>query len=381
MIKEYLKSEQYYVDLYDKQTVEHCRVIESRHYKTFKEKGLYEESCDPEKRGAHVAVMNLHLYFEKGESYRKKAETIKSWMERDAKRDEFIKSAKAPHNITCLTCGRIMFMSLESFEMGFDEKPDKVLYFYDCPLNHSPKRAFYNNGVEYKSKKTVCSKCGGDTKDTHKKSKKKVVTTWECLVCSHIDSCTLDLTPDKKDKEVVDDKYIQDRDRFCLSEKNGQEYIMSQHALKEVTASLEKVLHKEKDQEERKDVYDKVASLKKLKILEVEELLKPLLEKAGYLKFHTKDPEITKDVYLPFVVYDTKQDRADRVSVFDLNKLVKKTLEKTNWRLMSDGCHYRLGMLEGKLRAYEREEDLLKLVMIKNKNRTITGKDGDEITL
>lgn len=43
-------------------------------------------------------------------------------------------------------------------------------------------------------------------------------------------------------------------------------------------------------------------------------------------------------------------------------KLIKTALSDTNWRLMSDGVSYRLGMLEGRLRAYEREEDLLKLV-------------------
>lgn len=45
-----------------------------------------------------------------------------------------------------------------------------------------------------------------------------------------------------------------------------------------------------------------------------------------------------------------------------IQKLIKKVLADTNWRLMSEGARYRLGMLEGRLRAYEREEDLLKLV-------------------
>ena len=32
------------------------------------------------------------------------------------------------------------------------------------------------------------------------------------------------------------------------------------------------------------------------------------------------------------------------------------------WRLMSDGIHYRLGLLGGRLRAYEREEELVTIV-------------------
>ncbi len=35
-----------------------------------------------------------------------------------------------------------------------------------------------------------------------------------------------------------------------------------------------------------------------------------------------------------------------------------KTLVDTNLRLMSDGIHHRLGYLNGRVRAYEREEDL-----------------------
>jgi len=45
-----------------------------------------------------------------------------------------------------------------------------------------------------------------------------------------------------------------------------------------------------------------------------------------------------------------------------LKKLVDRALSDTNWRLMSDGISYRLGYLNGRLRAYEREDDLKTLV-------------------
>jgi hypothetical protein len=37
-------------------------------------------------------------------------------------------------------------------------------------------------------------------------------------------------------------------------------------------------------------------------------------------------------------------------------------LAGTNWRLMSEGVTDRLGYLQGRLKAYETEEDLLELV-------------------
>jgi hypothetical protein len=42
----------------------------------------------------------------------------------------------------------------------------------------------------------------------------------------------------------------------------------------------------------------------------------------------------------------------------ELEKLITKTLEKTNWRLLSDSLMNRLGFYMGKLKGYEREEDL-----------------------
>jgi len=45
-----------------------------------------------------------------------------------------------------------------------------------------------------------------------------------------------------------------------------------------------------------------------------------------------------------------------------LKKVIDKTLENTNWRLMSAGVRYRVGYLNGSLRCYETEDDLIKLM-------------------
>jgi hypothetical protein len=75
---------------------------------------------------------------------------------------------------------------------------------------------------------------------------------------------------------------------------------------------------------------------------------------------------MNKDVFLPFIVYDKQASRKDRESETKFKKLLNRALGDTNWRLMSDGVSYRLGMLSGRLRGYEREEDLLKIVRIPN---------------
>jgi hypothetical protein len=103
--------------------------------------------------------------------------------------------------------------------------------------------------------------------------------------------------------------------------------------------------------------------MKRPKIAELASLLASLLEKAGYIEFHLDKPEMGRDVFIGFSCLESKSDRDDYDSRKALKKLVDNALLDTNWRLMSDGISYRLGYLNGKLRAYEREEDLKALVI------------------
>lgn len=85
-------------------------------------------------------------------------------------------------------------------------------------------------------------------------------------------------------------------------------------------------------------------------------------KKAISIHLQLANPEIDRNVVVPFTVQDSKTGRESRTSEYDLKRLLKKILEDTNWRLMTDGVNYRLGVLAGRLRGYESEEDLLKLV-------------------
>jgi len=143
-----------------------------------------------------------------------------------------------------------------------------------------------------------------------------------------------------------------------LSTEEGEKFI----ADKIRQESMGKLVNEWKEKDKNKELYNKIAQLKKLTILQLEELLVPLLEKNKYVKFHMKDPENGRDLFVPFIVYDSDDKRDERSSILAIQKLIKKTLENTNWRLMSEGVNYRLGMLNGRLRAHEKEEDLLKLV-------------------
>ncbi len=356
----HLKPNQYYSDLYDKHTVEQCRWWED-HIPTIedlKKDSKHKKLDEKELLRTSHAFNNVHMYFIKGERYLKKEETIKEWMERDRKRDELFETAEAPSSITCLTCGRLMFVTHKHLEFGGVDEHERALFMYDCPLDHLPRRAFYNNGEEFRHKPPACSECGASVVESDKKKAKKLIITRKCTRCGYVETSELDLSPTKLKKEEVDPNFDRDRQRFCLSEKEGQDFIQGKENIKRMSKLMDDI----EDRKKNKKVYDKVEKLKKLKITELEALLAPVLEKSGYIKLQFKNPEITKDVILPFIIYDQKADREGRASTYELEKLLRKTLKDTNWRLMSDGTNYRLGMLEGRLRGYEREEDLLKLV-------------------
>lgn len=108
-------------------------------------------------------------------------------------------------------------------------------------------------------------------------------------------------------------------------------------------------------------IYREMKKLKTLTVVELESMMKKALRDTGFENFTIEKPDIDRYVVVEFTVKDTKKNREDRASIYDLQKLLKTALKLTNWRLMSEGIDYRLGYLSGRLKGYEREEDLYKL--------------------
>ncbi|MEX0909750.1 MAG: hypothetical protein WDZ75_00470 [Candidatus Paceibacterota bacterium] len=355
----YLKPKQHYIDRYDELTVEKCRRLEKTHQEGLKkDPPKVKGKKIPKKAAAHVRDYAHHfmMFFEKGEAYVNKEKTIQKWMERDRALDELLDSAKPPEDIRCLTCRSLTKVTNKHIHSeGIDEK-DRVLFMFECPNGCLPYRAFFNDGEEWKSKPILCPKCKSDMDHDVQRKGNTITTIDTCTNCKYVakDSFTLSSEEEKK----VDKNYAKDRDRFCLSDKEGQEYIETRRQMESMKEFMDEWKEKQKHQKD----YDAVDKLKKLTIVELENLLTPLCEKAGYVKLTFDAPDMGKDLIVSFRVSDSKSDRQDRASTHDLQKIIKKTLADTNWRLMSDGCSYRLGIVTGRLRAYEREEDLLDLI-------------------
>ena len=365
----HLKDRQYYEDLYDRLTVEDARrgmAYYDNFYAEFEKKLPKNDTID---RPGNALLLNVFYMQTVGndllDRYEKREQRIGEWMARDEAKDEKIASARLSEEPICHHCGkqglRITDKSLMHRGEHYDpDEPEEVLFMLRCP--HCQKNsAFWEDGTAWKPKPTLCPKC--QTEMTHKttKSKKAIIFTYSCPSCKHSYKDRMDLT-DKK--EQPDPDFEKDRAHFSLHDQEFRERLFKMRHDFEAMAQLGKEW---KEKEDNKHIYDAIKEVKKPKIAELSAILAPALEKAGYIEFSLDKPEIGKDVIISFSCLDNKSERGDYDSEKTLKTTVEKALFDTNWRLMSDGIHYRLGYLSGRLRAYEREEDLKALVMKSNK--------------
>ena len=356
MSGKYLKPEQYYRDLYDRHTVELCRDLVRIHSKPIKNPPLYKGQKPSKKLVETVSQMGLawSLMFEKGHRYIEKENTIARWISKAEERDQLYESAESLEGIHCLTCRSVMKVGNKTLMTDL-EKPDRILFMFDCPNDCRPSRAFYDNGEEWKPKPHLCPKCRSelDSKDTVTKS--KFIIHYRCSSCGFTKTDEIKRTVPAKEKP--DPNFEADRTKYCLSKEEGEKWRGELVRMEGMKQFVEKF----KEREDNKELYDRVSKIKKLTVIELEKLLAPALEKGGYIQLRFANPEIDKNVIVPFTTQDSKSGRESRASEYDLKRLIKKTLDDTNWRLMTDGVSYRLGVLSGRLRGYESEEDLVKL--------------------
>jgi len=394
----HLKERQYYEDLHDRLTVDYAR--DHIHYydnfhDEFKQKLPKDDKID---RPGNAFLLNMFYMQTIGNEllrrYENREQQINEWIARDESKDDQIASARLHEEPLCSHCKkqglRITDKSLmHRKENAKHDDAEEVLFMLKCP--HCDKNsAFWEDGTAWKVKRTVCPECG--TEVTHKttKSKKFITITYSCPKCKHNFKEKLDIGAKE---EKPDPDFEKDRAHYCLYDKEFRDHLFAIRKGLEDMARLGKEM---KEKQDNKHIYDAVKDMKKPKIAELIPLLSEPLDKAGYIEFHLDKPEMGRDIYVGFSCLDSKSDRNDYDSRKALKKLVDNALEDTNWRLMSDGISYRLGYLNGRVRAYEAEEDLKNLVMKSKKlkpkqtsskaadkgdGRTLKAPDGTEIIL
>lgn len=374
----HLKERKFYEDIYDRHTVEDARrdmVHYEKFYAELKSELPKGDTIDMPRNSIllnafYMQAVGLELLHR----YENREQYINDWMAKDEAKDNQIAVARLAEEPYCHHCGkqglRIIDKSLMHRDGKYDD-PEEVLFMLRCP--HCDKNsAFWKDGTVWKVKPTACPKCQSEVAHKTTRTKKAITTTYTCTSCGHIFKDKMDLSAKE---EKPDPDFDKDRAHFCLWDKEFREHLF---ATRKGFEDMAEFGRKHKEKEDNKHIYDAIKEMKKPKIAELSPILAPVLERAGYIEFHLDKPEMGRDVYIGFGCLDSKSGRDDYDSRKTLKKLVDKALVDTNWRLMSDGIHYRLGYLNGRLRAYEREEDLKKLV---GPNPVAKSKDDDGLTI
>ena len=343
----------YYEDLYDEMTVKGCRSYDSPVYKPDPK---LTELENKKRKIALELVCNLALHYEKGDRHLARGSTIREWMERDRKRDAQFERATEPKAV-CQFCLKEMELFDKSLETVWKKgEVDRVVFYFRCAECKIGKDIDEFGGtVDHIPWK--CPRCTRKMSHESKRDGKKVTTKDRCPHCGYEKEDVFELgkhEPIEKPTPEEEKQLRIDKDRFCLTEKQGFEFAREKESMEQ----LKNLVAGSKQREENDK---KLKKIKKLKVLEVEKILSEAMKDSGYIRLALGKPEIVRDVIVEFIVHDEK-DRSDYDSKRQLRKLIKSTLEGTNWRLMTDAVDYNLGVLSGRLRGYQHDEELLKLV-------------------
>lgn len=369
----YLKDRKVYEDKYDHQTVEACLSAEELVNAAFSE--VEKTIPAPEMKEYHAAwyieYSKFYMYFVEytaASRYYKRENTTAEWMERDEQKDQRLVDARLPKTPFCLTCGQDMEVFNKLYMHREDSKydDDEIIFILNC-ASCGKRRTYWEDGSEWDGVKILCEKCQAEMIATNNETEHSLVSTYACTSCNHSYEETIVFKKRPMDKESPDSHYTLDRKRFCFDEETMRRF----EAKLERMARLAKVYADATTKTESADVYDAIKDIKQLKIIQLIELLRPVFEKAHYTEFKLGEPQLGESVTVEFSCLDADADRQEYQSKTNLRKALATALDETNWRLMNDSVSYRLGHLTGKLRAYEGEEALKKLVERRIKDGTL----------
>lgn len=360
MIMDYLRPQSFYDDQYDLHTIEEClewywgiRKKMEAHRKDLKD--MTDEDF---KKDTHKALSYM-VNAIKIERFRHRAERIGEWMERDRKIQDTYDSAKAPEGVTCPECSSEMTLMHKDLFDVYDKHP-YVLFMYECVRCHK-RQSLYEDGRRWVHDPPKCPKCGSALSNTMKRKKDVLTTTYKCTSCSYINVDVDDFAKFRKEQEAREKRdtelLSQYRNEFCYSEKDGQEAVASMDGIIRVVKEW-----KEREKKEADPVFQKAMKLKKISIVEMEKLILDAVTPQKYIRFALGQPMMERFVEVQFTVQDTDSGRHEYDSRNQLRKLIIKALEGTNWRLMSDGIMGRLGVLSGRLKGLEQEDDLMEVI-------------------
>lgn len=356
----YLHERDYYEDLFDLHTIEEClkwywdlRKGMEKHRDELKMK---DPKTDFDKEVHKACSYTVNVI--KINRYRHKKETLDEWMERDRKIQEVYDNATPPHAF-CDKCRSSMKIIDKTLHNTYDSNP-RVSFIYQCEACKF-RKILYADGSAWDYEPPKCPKCNSKLKSKYSKKGEVLTETICCIGCDYKEVEVTDFKKTRIEREKEDRRreilFKEYRSEFCLDDIEGPKAVLSLDGMCRLVDEW-----KAQDKKKKDPTYQKAKQLNTLKINQLKELLTKTLNENNYSDLQFSQPEMGKFVIVEFTASDNKDDRSEYDSTNTLKKAINNALEPTNWRLMSEGVHYRLGIVSGKLKAFEAEEDLMNLV-------------------
>jgi len=88
---------------------------------------------------------------------------------------------------------------------------------FDCPNGCLPRRAFYDDGEEWKPKPNPCPKCGKRLDAEDNTTEAKFITHYKCISCGFTKTEELERTANKKEK--IDENFEKTSKGFAYPKK------------------------------------------------------------------------------------------------------------------------------------------------------------------
>lgn len=371
----HLQDRAVYEDRYDEITVELCRMREQLVYEALGERPALgpRGEADPV-NGYYQYSMFYFALVESlaGERWQERDPVIRTWMAEDEEKDRHLAEVKPSTTPYCRACGDDMEIKLKTYanreRSGAKRDEDDILFMFRCvPCN--TRMALWQDGSEWEGHQPRCEQCNAPVDETDVVKDNVITSAYTCGSCGHDYKNVWVLGASTK--APVDRHSKVDRRRFCFDATTGENFLARKAHITHIRELLEQGQQRAGNGGEALDpVAEAVKEIKVLKVAQMADVLAKAVVKSGYTEFKLGEPQIGREVVVPFGCLDNQPGREAYDSRTGLKKLITTRLADTNWRLMSDGIHHRLGYLSGRVRAYESDEDLRKLVGKHSKSTT-----------
>jgi hypothetical protein len=367
----YLKPRDYYEDIYDQGTVRQCSFLRSHNLK-ITDKDIEDAKLTPEEnakmqdvKGLWVdLVQEMAAFFAAAERFNNKEAWIEKMMTEDKTKDHIFNTTQPPDNARCRKC---FSKSLRTISKDFwhNNKGEykRVLFMFNCN-DCDTNTAFFDDEEEWIVEPTRCPECRTE-KVTYKKTDiNDILTlTYTCGRCDNVWKDVHDYSFKPKE-EKPDPSYEEDRKLYCYSKKvrSWAEDLKNSPISYKTRPSWE-------ESETEKLYKAELEKIEMLTVAQIDKRISTVLKKNGYKDFELGKPNMDKELVVHFTVIDDKDGRSSEDSRNTVWKLINKELDTTNWRIIRSSINYRVGYINGKLRAYENKFELEKLVDQKLKRK------------